>query len=814
MLISHNWLKKYLPQLDTIDMNRIANALTNNLAEVENIRPAGQALQRIVCGEVVAVNKMPESKKLTHCQVRVNESEIKSIVCGAPNVAVGQKVAVCLTGGTVYDAHNEGKTMTVISKALAGVVSDGMICSEKELGLTGEHEGIMVLESELPIGSDLTPILKDYIYEIENKSLSHRPDCFSHEGIAREIGAFFELEFIDKYEEIPLIATKKLPFEVVSKVPVETCPRFASIVISDLKTAPSPLWLKTALIFCGIRPINNIVDTANYIMLDKGQPLHTYDYDKIDSRKLVIRFAKDNEKMTALDGKGYTLNPEVLVIANGSQVDDIAGIMGGQSSEISNNTKNIILEAANFNMYAIRKASRALGIRTEASTRFEKGQDPNQAIKGLTAAAHLIMDLCQGELASDLQDWYPEPRTTTEIPLDLTQVKRFLGIELTVKEIISYLQRLHFEVKDMEKIANLNSIPDSNQPLLVIVPTFRSDIKIEQDLLEEIVRIYGFQKLQPTLPQRLITATNPNTGMKFQRKIVATLTAAGMDELLTYSFVGKKLYESLKLEIGHCVRISNPLSPELEYFRDSLLPNLIDKISLNTKKYEQFKYFELGRVVFKELNEDKLHLQPMHLAGISYDTQTSEQFSILKGVVEKLCSELALDIDFEATNDLAGFANLKPLLHPGRFAAITLQSKVIGIIAELHPAIVQEMGIKGRVGIFELDASILSSQATYFKGFKQISVYQSLTRDLSFWIDTKVSYAAIRSELNALQNELIIGFALKDVFQKSSSDNRKSITLSFSLQSQTKTLTDADVQAVMDTISAKLANKFQAEFRK
>ena len=355
MLISNNWLKKYIPDIDDkTDKVKLAELLTESLAEVEQIIPIRQELDLIVCAEVVDVQKVPESNKLSICKVIVSkDGPQRTVVCGAPNVKVGIKVALALPGGKVFDGHSKDKSMiTIEQKELMNITSEGMICSARELGISNEHEGILILETEMELGKDLLPILKDYVYEIENKSLSHRPDCFSHEGIAREIAAISGTKFIDTFVDAPLIPVKTLPFELKVKVDTTSCARFTSICLSDVHVSSSPLWLQSLLSAVGVRPINNVVDISNYIMLDKGQPLHTYDYDKINGAKLIVRYAKKNEKSSFLNEKDYELDDSMMVIANSNGIENIAGIIGGSNSEITKDTKNVLLEAANFNMYS------------------------------------------------------------------------------------------------------------------------------------------------------------------------------------------------------------------------------------------------------------------------------------------------------------------------------------------------------------------------------------------------------------------------------------------------------------------------------
>jgi len=810
MLISHKWLKKYLPTLDELTKAQIAESLTTKLAEVEQIIAIRREIDKIIVGEVLEVNKIEESKKLTYCKVRVSDNTINDIICGAPNVKKGLKVAVCMPGGRIYDAHDEGKTIEITQKTMFGITSNGMICSAKELGISNDHEGIMELEDQLVPGTTLDETLKDFVYEIENKSLSHRPDCFSHEGIAREISAILNIPF--KQDEInqPIVPTSELPFDLSVKVDNKDCERFSLAILSDIKVNKSPLWLICLLTATGLRSVNNIVDAANYIMFDKGQPLHTYDYDKITSKKLIVRYAKNGEKMKAIDGKEYRLEDDMMVISNGNQVDDIAGIMGGLSSEISFETKNILIEAANFNMYSVRRTSRKLGIRSEASTRFEKGQNPEKTENSIKQALNLILDLAEGEIAHELIDYYPNPREQKVIELDLTLVKRILGIDLPVREIIDYLERINCEILDPERVPNISSTPESNLPISVKIPKFRGDLNIEQDLLEEIARLYGYDKLTPTLPERDLQAVVPNKGLQINRLIGEIMASAGFDEIYSYTFIGKQLLERLSLNSKDNVKLINPLSPELELLRTSLIPNLIDKALLNASNYDEFSIYEKGRVIFKDIDpETKLNIQPENIAALSFSKEHKLLFYQIKTSLMSLAEGLNINLKFSKT--IRGrFENLKNIFHPGRSAGIYLNEEIIGVISELHPKIKMDLNIKGNIAYWELDLSAISKLATFSKEYSPISIYQKVKRDLSFFIPDNAIYSDIENSINSLNLEYLIGIEFKDMYKE---EGNKSITISLKFQSLEKTLTDTEINDQMDKIVKVLEEKIKAKVR-
>jgi phenylalanyl-tRNA synthetase beta chain len=545
-------------------------------------------------------------------------------------------------------------------------------------------------------------------------------------------------------------------------------------------------------------------------MFDKGQPLHTYDYDKITSKKLIVRYAKNGEKMKAIDGKEYRLEDDMMVISNGNQVDDIAGIMGGLSSEISFETKNILIEAANFNMYSVRRTSRKLGIRSEASTRFEKGQNPEKTENSIKQALNLILDLAEGEIAHELIDYYPNPREQKIIELDLTLVKRILGIDLPVREIIDYLERINCEILDPERVPNITSTPESNLPISVKIPKFRGDLNIEQDLLEEIARLYGYDKLTPTLPERDLQAVIPNKGLQINRLIGEIMASEGFDEIYSYTFIGKQLLERLSLNSKDNVKLINPLSPELELLRTSLIPNLIDKALLNASNYDEFSIYEKGRVIFKDIDpETKLNIQPENIAALSFSKEHKLLFYQIKTSLMSLAEGLNINLKFSKT--IRGrFENLKNIFHPGRSAGIYLNEEIIGVISELHPKIKMDLNIKGNIAYWELDLSAISKLATFSKEYSPISIYQKVKRDLSFFIPDNVIYSDIENSISSLNLEYLIGIEFKDMYKE---EGNKSITISLKFQSLEKTLTDTEINDQMDKIVKVLEEKIKAKVR-
>lgn len=810
MYISYKWLQKYLPNLHQYKHEEIAEALTNTLAEVEEFKAVRSELSNIIVGEVKNVEKHPDSDKLSVCKVDIGTSKAQTIICGAPNVTEGQKVAVCLPGGTVYDPKEANKTISIEEREVRGVVSQGMICSAKELGISDEHEDIMVLEPDLETGINIAEMISDIIYEIENKSISHRGDCFSHRGIARELSAILNVDYLTpKFDEISLITNPEINFDIEVKVEEDLCPRFSAIVIKDAEIKDSPLWLQSLLSAVGVRPINNIVDIINYVMMDKGQPMHAYDYDKLKMKKLVVRKAKEGETVKTLDSQEYKLTPEMVVITDGSQVEDIAGIMGGFDSQITKDTKTIVFESANWNMFNIRKTSRMLHIRTEASTRYEKGQDPNLTEEAIKSAAKLVIDTTNSEVASDLIDYYPDPKGTKEVTLDLALVNRFLGIEISRQDIITLLEGLNLTLLEKDDDDNTNQV--NKTQLTFIIPSYRLDINAQQDLLEEIARLYGYDQIIPTLPERDLKATKNNPISILERKVTYSLTSTtGLDEVMTYSFVGKDIYEKTNLDIKKCLEIENPISPELSHMRNTLVPSLVEKIFENSKNINDFGIFEIGKRIEMELDENGIHKQPRLITGAVYnDVNKNDLFFDAKGIVDNLTDSLNIEVSYDKKLEKSIILNA---FHPGRSATIRLGENILGYIGEVHPKVLFDWDIEGRLAIFELDFDLILKNYSKDPHYQQTSSFQTVTRDLSFWFKNDTEYSQIEAAISSLDNNLIKEISLKDLFQPEDND-KKSITISITLQSDEKTLSDKEISITIDKITNTIEKGLKATLR-
>jgi phenylalanyl-tRNA synthetase beta chain len=810
MLISHKWLKNYLPEIDKFSTEAIAESLTTSLAEVEQIIPVRQDLSSIVVGEVTETKKHENSDKLSICQVTTDGDNRIQVVCGAPNVREKIKVAVCLSGGRVY-ADTKGETIDINTTTIRGVESNGMICSERELGIGDDHSGIMILEENLPVGEDLTELLKDWVYEIENKSLSHRGDCFSHTGIARELSAILAIDFLEDTTApesiLPNGSDKKINIEI--SVGKDLCKRFSALLVENLTIKDSPLWLKARLSSVGERSINNVVDITNFVMLDKGQPLHAYDYDKLVGNKLVVRKAKNNEKVKTLDGIERNLDNTTVVIADEKSVEDIAGIMGGYNSQISLETTTIILEAANFDMYNIRRSSRQLGLRSEASTRFEKGLDENLTVSTIRNAYTLISDLTNGEVADELFDYYPEPTIQKKVELEVKMINRLLSTDFTKYEIIDLLERLQINLLEQENSDGSEPNLETQTLLTFVIPSFRKDINIKEDLVEEVARIYGFKNITPKLPEKDLTPAKKYNLSELFRLFTNSLSALGYTEVKTYSFISEIDITKSNLKPTDSLKLSNPLAPELKYVRNSLIPSMVSIIKKNQPKNLDLKIFEINRIVDKKHDKEGIHIQPWTISiAINHKDGEPNPFLDIKGITEYLSKLLDINFDYKVISSGNKYSKT---FHPYQSSEVFLKDEHLGTIGLIHPEVIYNNELQGKVSVLELNLDKLLPFVNNQKAYKSLPSFPNTNRDLSFWIPTNVNYSNIEKTIKNLEIELLKDIVLKDTYTNEKGENSYTITLTFS--SIEKTLTDSEVDKLETFIAKELQSKLSLRLR-
>lgn len=819
MFISYNWLKKYIPGIIDHSPEEIAKKVSLSLAEVERIEKRGEGLNKIVVGEIAEVNDHPTNKKLALATVKISDSEKISVVFANSNrefVKKGVLYPVCLDGGSVYD--NTQNVKKIIKTELEGIISEGMLCSLAELGLENEKKGITLIEDNLPVGTDLIPLLKDYIFEIENKSITHRPDCFSHKGIAREISAMFELEFKENNEEeISTNEKEKIKINILAS---DICSRFTCISMRDVKVSSSPTWLKIYLYNLGQKPINNIVDVSNYVMLDIGQPMHIYDLDKLNTKQIYVRKAKKGEKVETINHKIYELKNNQLLISTEKDIEGIAGIMGSYKSEVDNTTNNILIEAANFDMFSIRRTGMELGLQSDASIRFSKGLTNTITKNAVVEAVKILEDITNAEVSSKLTDEFTKIDDVKTIDFNLNNIKKLGGVTIEKSKIISILNSLNIEVQGAENIpSEISKIPNANVSLTI--PPYRKDLNIPQDIVEEVIRIYGYERIIPELPIRSIKSTPQNKDYEFTYLCKQQLVAVGLDEIYNYSFVGSNTYKKSNLKIDSLLKVINAIAPELEFFRDNLLPSLIEKIDLNASNFENFGFFEISRIL-KRTTQEEVPIHQKKIAALQY-SEKKESNEELKSKITSFLKGINLE-NFSFRN-LYNFDNSKiskeekemlSIFHPNQTILVLFNNKILGNIGSINPIIKNNFGFEANISMAYLDyQTIFDIYLSLKPDFKSINFFPSVHRDTSFTVtQNEIDYGEIIDELNKINNENLSKWEVKflDLYNDTQ-NNEKYLTLRFIMQKEQGTLSEKEIEEILSKTNKIMEEKYNITVR-
>jgi phenylalanyl-tRNA synthetase beta chain len=804
MKVSLKWLGDYVDIKPAPE--ELAEKLTMSGLEVKGVQTIGGTWDNVVIGEVIAVNPHPNADRLKLATVDIGTGQL-TVVCGAPNIGLGQRVPFAHVGARLIDAHTEEAILLKPAK-IRGVVSEGMVCSEKELGISDSHEGILILSPEAPIGAPLGAYLSDVNFDLD--VTPNRPDCLSVIGVAREIAALTgePLRFSSiHYEELEDSIGS---FASVDIVEPDLCPRYCASLITGIKIAPSPSWLQQRLNSCGMRLINNVVDVTNYVMLEYGQPLHAFDYHKLKGRRIIVRRAGNGEAITTLDGSERALNPDILVIADKEEAVAVAGIMGGLDSEVTDKTDTILLESANFNQATIRRGCSHLQFQSEASIRFDKGLNSELPLLPLKRATQLLLELAGGRAAKGIIDVYPGKSKPKLILISAQEVKRISGLEVTIKEMLKVLKALGFECQE--------SGPGSQ--ISVSVPYWRSDIKCSADLVEEVVRIIGYEKIPITrlgspLPQQESKLSPSAQQSNLKEKLRNILTGFGFQEILTYSLVSfeklQKLSPKLELKIPP-LKVANPMTREQEYLRTSLRAGLLSTLSHN-QKFEQagIRLFEIGKVFLprgKDLPEEKDMLcavlsGPRAKLSWQADKETLDFFDA-KGVVENLLNQLGLKASFENSDD--------EILFPGRGADIIVEDDKVGIVGEVHSRVEQAFELSGAVCLMEIDLGKLLTKITKIKEYQPIPRFPSVIRDIALVVDEQVSYRTVENIIRSFP--LVTQITLFDLYRgKQIPESKKSFAIRIVYQSPKHTLTDDEVDQTQEQMLARLNQELGATLR-
>ena len=793
MRISYEWLAEFV-DLDGVSPKDAADVLTRLGVEVESLTMVD--LSQIVIGRVLEQIKHPKSRNdLWVHQVDLGGGKVQQIIAGAPNAVPGSLVPVALPGTTVPN----GKAVKDMN--IAGYKASGMLCSADELQLGEDHSGILLLDRGTP-GEPLTTVIPSQAV-IEAEILSNRPDEMGHLGIARELAAGLDRPL--KRDFMPAFTgTESPPGREMVNVSIddpELCSRYIGGVITGVKVGSSPEWLQRRLRACGVRPINNVVDITNYVLLEYAQPLHAFDLKKLEGPAIRVRRARDGEKLLGLDGVERTLTTEMLVIADASRPVALAGVIGGEETSVTEETTDILLEAATFHGPNVRQTSRAIGLRTEASARFERNLPPELALAGARRAASLIAEIAAGDVHRDWADVYPRPQEPVRVNLKPALIDDLLGTHVPLEEAESILKRLNFHVR----------VDDGEWD--VLPPVFRLDVTIPEDVVEEVGRVYGYDRVPPTLPGRRHDRWTPYS-QSIDRSLDAVrevLAGAGIDETWNPALVSGKQLEALRIA-AHAMRVSNALSDDMDTLRTSLIPSLIDAIALNRDRGRlDVRLFEiasvyLARVGEKDVQPDEpLRLGVVATAGGGAD-EGRAAFYALKSVLDTCVASLSAPA-------CAYQRAAAQLFHPGRCAAVVLDGKQLGYIGELHPSVMAEARIEGRAVAFEIDVEpVLAASRT--ARAQPLPRFPSVERDLAVVVDESVAAGVLHAAIKELGGELLESVRAFDEYRGAQvPEGHKSVAFALTFRSPERTLTDAEVDTAMGEIRQGLEKRHRARFR-
>ncbi|MBS5786741.1 MAG: phenylalanine--tRNA ligase subunit beta [Clostridioides difficile] len=794
MLVPLKWLRDYV-DID-IDVNEFADKMTMSGSKVEKVDFYGENIENVVVGKIIEIKQHENADKLIVTKVDIGEKVIQ-IVTGAQNVSEGDYIPVAVHGAKLPGG------VKIKTGKLRGEVSEGMMCSAEELGIDPHYvkenskDGILLLDFEdsYELGKDVREVLGLNDALIEFEITSNRPDCRCILGIAREAAVT-----LGKNTKYPKVEVKESDEEIKFDINIENpdlCRRYSARMVRDVKIEPSPYWMQRKLIEAGVRPINNIVDITNFVMLELGQPMHAFDLKQVSTGKIVVRNAEDGEKFVTLDDTERELDKDMLVITNGERSLALAGVMGGANSEVTDDTTEILFESANFKAENVRATSKKLGLRTESSSRFEKGINQDLANLAVDRAAQLVELLGAGRVLKGVVDEYPTKHEPKSITVNVDRINRLIGVEIPASEMIAILESLEFKCE-------LNS---SNE-IIAKVPSFRLDMEQEADFVEEIARIYGYDKI-PTLELE----GNPTIGMKtdkqkFSDTVKDSLVALGSDEILTYSFVSPrgidKINEPKDSTRHNFVKILNPLGEETSVMRTTLIPNMLDVVATNVShRVEELSVFELGHIFEVAVVEpNQLDRLCIGMYGKGKD------FFTLKGMVETVFEKIGFaGYEIEPENNNTTF-------HPGRCAKIVYNNKNIGTLGELHPDVIENYDLGQRVYVAEIDVDSVFANSDETALYKPLPKYPSTSRDIALVVKDNIYVKQIDDIISANGKGLVEDFKLFDVYTGNQIEKGyKSIAYSITYRSKDRTLTDEDVAKVHDKILSELSEKLDANLR-
>lgn len=801
MKVSLNWLRDYVEI--HMEVKELINLLTMAGLEVEEAISTGEGFEKIVIAEIDSIQRHPNADRLSLVAVRTLEEKF-SIVCGATNIREGQRVPLALIGARLPNG------VEIKRSKIRGVTSDGMLCSETELNLGQDASGIMTLPADAPLGVNLGEAfgLKDTVLDIS--ITPNRPDCLCMIGVAREIAALTHqrvryppLSLPDRGEEIH----RKTSVTILDP---DLCPRYVARMVEGVKIGPSPLWMRNRLEKVGIRSISNVVDVTNFIMMEYGQPLHAFDFELLEEGRIIVRRAEAGEEFITLDGVRRILDNETLMICDGVKPVAIAGVMGGLNSEIKEDTKAVLLESAYFDPMANRRTSRRLGLETEAAFRFGRGIDYGGCLSAANRAAQLIGELAGGKVVEGAIDGYPKPIKPSPIRLSVRRALQIIGTQISTKHVKTYLEDLELQVRK-----------EDEDTLVVTPPSFRGDLEREIDLVEEIARLNGYDRIPVTIPKGSPSLERASKEFLLERRAAEVLIHHGYHEVITYSFTSSTSSDLINLSPDdprrNHLQILNPLSEDFSVLRTTLVPGLLETAGYNvSRKNPNLKLFELKKVFLPQEGE-KLPREVKYLAGLAMGFDQDPHwassprlidFYDIKGCIEDLLEVLQIEgVKYSRAEDI-------PYLHPGKASRVILGKEVLGVLGEVHPQILSHYEIQGRAYLFEIDFESMAKWAVKGKRFRPLPRFPAIYRDLSTVVDNTLESGKVVETIWTFRQPFIEEVSLFDVYRGAPiPEGKKGITYRIRYQAEDRTLTDEEVNQYHEEVISRLKDIFPLELR-
>ena len=797
MNTSLSWIKAYVPDLD-VTAQEYTDAMTLSGTKVEGYEKLDADLDKIVVGQIEKIEKHPDADKLIICQVNIG-SETIQIVTGAPNVHEGDKVPVVLDGGRVAGGHEPGSRVAggikIKKGKLRGVESCGMMCSIEELGSNRDmypdapEEGIYIFPEDTEVGADAVEVLGLHDVVFEYEITSNRVDCFSVVGIAREAAATFGKKFCPPVVTPTGNSENAADYIKVSVKNTDLCPRYCARVVKNIKIGPSPEWMQRRLASVGIRPINNLVDITNYVMEEYGQPMHAYDLDTIEDHEIVVRTAAKGEKFTTLDGQERQMDESVLMICDGRKSIGIAGIMGGENSMITDDVHTMLFEAACFDGTNIRKSSKKVGLRTDASGKFEKGLDPNNAQAAIDRACQLVEEMGAGEVVGGMVDVYPEKREEIRLPFRPEEINVLLGTDISAEEMLGYFEKI-----------DLGYDPQKQE---VIVPTFRQDLLRTADLAEEVARFFGYDNIPTTLPKGESTMGKLPFKLRVEEIAREIAEFCGFSQGMTYSFESPKVFDKLQIpedsSLRRAIEIMNPLGEDYSIMRTTPLNGMLTSLATNyNRRNKNVRLYELANVYLPD--ELPLKELPQERMQFTLGMYGDGDFYSMKGVVEEFLEKAGL-----SEKEVYDPNSKKPYLHPGRQADIVYRGTVIGYLGEVHPDVADAYGIGERAYLAVLNMPAVTEFATFDRKYTGIAKYPAVNRDISMVMPKEILAGQVEEVIEKQGGTYLESYALFDIYEGAQiKEGYKSLAYSIVFRAQDKTLEDAEVTEAMNRILKEL----------